>query len=85
VQQQPQQPNRSKQNMAQSPAQAQVNVAPVPATVAWAHTPGNRNPNNLLDFNDKKDVKYYYKAITWILFGYGQCISEKVQPFQSLY
>jgi hypothetical protein len=41
-----------------------------------------------LDFNDTKDVKYYYKAIEWIaekydwqpdkLFGYGQRVNEKI-------
>jgi hypothetical protein len=62
--------------------------AVVPLAVPWARTPGARNANNLLNFDDTKDAKYYYKAIEWIaekyglqpdkLFGYGQRISEKI-------
>jgi hypothetical protein len=51
--------------MAQAQAQANVPPAPVPVAVAWARTPGNHNPN-MIRFNDTKDMKYYYKAITWI-------------------
>jgi hypothetical protein len=46
------------------------------------------NANNMLDFNNAKDVKYYYKAIEWIeekydlppskLYGYGQWVTEKI-------
>jgi hypothetical protein len=68
----------------------QGQAAPVvaPRQVPYARTPGTLNPNNLLDFDDSKDVKYYYKAIEWIaekyglespkLYGYGQRINEKI-------
>jgi hypothetical protein len=74
--------------MAQAQAQVNVPVVPPPPAVAWARTPGNHNPNNLLDFGDPKDVKFYYKTVTWIaekydlnadkLFSYGQRIAEKI-------
>jgi hypothetical protein len=42
----------------------------------------------MLDFDNTKDVKYYYKAIEWIadkynlspskLYGYGQGVTEKI-------
>jgi hypothetical protein len=72
--------------MAQQGGQPPAVAAPRP--VPWARTPGTHNANNLLDFDNTKDVKYYYKAIEWIadkyglesdkLYGYGQRVNEKI-------
>jgi hypothetical protein len=69
--------------MAQQGSQVPAVVQAVaPRVLVWARTPGTHNANNMLDFDNTKDVKYYFKAIEWIadkynlmqnkLYGYGQ-------------
>jgi hypothetical protein len=75
--------------MAQQGGQVPAIVPPVVQRAPiWARTLGTHNANNMLDFDNAKDVKYCYKAIEWIaekydlapnkLYGYGQRITEKI-------